>query len=127
MSKHIDGIGAKRTVSGAHYGLTDWLLQRVTAVIMVIFTLVLLFGFVFFTDKNAMMYDQWASLFKNPVMQILTFLTWLSLVYHAWIGIRDIWMDYVKPVGIRLALHVFTILWLLGCALYCAKILWSVA
>ena len=29
---------------------------------------------------------------------------------------RDIWMDYVKPVGIRLALQVFTIVWLIGCA-----------
>ncbi len=124
MSKYIDGIGVKRSVSGAHYGLKDWLLQRITAVIMVVFTLFLLFSFIFFTDKNALIYDQWSGLFKNQFMQALTFLTYLSLLYHAWIGIRDIWMDYVKPVGIRLMLHVLTILWLMGCGLYCAKILW---
>ena len=60
-------------------------------------------------------------------MQVLTLLAWLSLCYHAWIGIRDIWMDYVKPVSIRLTLHVLTALWLIGCAVYCAKILWRFA
>jgi succinate dehydrogenase / fumarate reductase membrane anchor subunit len=37
---------------------------------------------------------------------------------------RDIWMDYVKPMGIRLALHVLTILWLVGCAGWAVQVLW---
>ncbi|MEG9540560.1 succinate dehydrogenase, hydrophobic membrane anchor protein, partial [Acinetobacter baumannii] len=44
----------------------------------------------------------------------------------AWIGVRDIWMDYVKPVAVRLTLQVLTILWLVGCAGYAAQILWRV-
>jgi succinate dehydrogenase / fumarate reductase membrane anchor subunit len=40
--------------------------------------------------------------------------------------VRDIWMDYVKPVGIRLALQVLTVLWLVGCAAYAIQILWKV-
>jgi len=48
----------------------------------------------------------------------------VSLAWHAWIGMRDIWMDYVKPVGIRLALHVFSILWLVGCAGWAVQVLW---
>jgi len=122
----LNGIGVKRTVVGAHYGFKDWLIQRITAVIMVIFTLVLLVGF-FINPHNDVLYVQWSSLFSHPVMQILTFLTFASLCFHAWIGIRDIWMDYVKPVSIRLTLHILTILWLLGCIAYSAKILWRFA
>ena len=45
-------------------------------------------------------------------MKALTFVVIVALLYHAWVGMRDVWMDYVKPVGIRLVLQVFTIVWL---------------
>ncbi len=118
-----NNIGPKRLVVGAHYGVKDWLAQRITAVIMVIFTIVLAVAFLL---SNGASYEAWAGLFANQWMKILTFLTILSLAYHAWIGVRDIWMDYVKPAGIRLVLHVLTILWLVGCTGYAAQILWRV-
>jgi succinate dehydrogenase / fumarate reductase membrane anchor subunit len=52
--------------------------------------------------------------------------TVFALMFHAWVGIRDIWMDYVQPVGIRLSLHVLTILWLVGSLVYAFKVLWGV-
>ena len=58
--------------------------------------------------------------------KLATIVALLSLFYHAWVGIRDIWMDYVKPVGLRLFLQVATILWLVGCIGYAAQILWRV-
>lgn len=48
----------------------------------------------------------------------------MALFFHAWIGVRDALMDYVKPVGTRLFLQVATIVWLIGCAGYAAQILW---
>jgi succinate dehydrogenase / fumarate reductase membrane anchor subunit len=117
-----NNIGPKRLVVGAHYGLKDWLLQRVTAVIMIIFTLILLVAFLL-GDST---YDAWAGLFANQIMKLITFLAIASLTYHAWVGIRDIWMDYIKPVGIRLTLHVLTALWLIACLSYTAQILWRV-
>jgi succinate dehydrogenase / fumarate reductase membrane anchor subunit len=121
MSKN--NIGVNRLVVGAHYGLTEWLLQRITAVIMVIFTV--LFLGVYLVYGNAS-YEGWASLFANQFIKIVTFLTLLSLFYHAWVGIRDIWMDYIASAGLRLALQTFTVLWLVGCAGYTAQILWRV-
>ena len=59
-------------------------------------------------------------------MKLATFVTLLSLFYHAWVGVRDIWMDYVKPAGVRLTLQALTIVWLLACAGYAAQILWRV-
>ena len=118
-----NNIGSKRVVVGAHYGLTEWLLQRVTAVIMVIFTLVLLVVYMVFGNDS---YEGWSRLYANQLMKILTFLTLLSLFYHAWVGIRDIWMDYLSSAGLRLTMQTVTVLWLIGCAGYAAQILWRV-
>ena len=52
-----------------------------------------------------MSYEAWSGMFAGGFMRFMTFLFFLALFYHAWVGIRDIYMDYIKPVGIRLALH----------------------
>lgn len=114
-------FGSKRLVVGAHYGLRDWLAQRITAVLMALFTLALLVQALM---PGALGYDRWAAIFSQQWMKVLTFVTILSLTYHAWVGVRDIWMDYIKPVGIRLALQVFSIVWLLGCAGWAIQVLW---
>jgi succinate dehydrogenase / fumarate reductase, membrane anchor subunit len=119
----IEKIGSKRVVVGAHYGLRDWIAQRATATIMAVYTIILLGWFFAAQDFS---YEGWASIFSIQWMKLATFVTMLAVFYHAWVGIRDIWMDYVKPVGVRLTLQVLTIVWLLGCAGYAAQILWRV-
>ncbi|CAN1552463.1 SdhD Succinate dehydrogenase, hydrophobic anchor subunit [Burkholderiaceae bacterium] len=119
----IYNIGPRRLVVGAHYGLKEWLIQRMTAVVMVLFTIILLGDYLLNGGAN---YAAWASLFSNQFMKLLTLLALLSLFYHAWIGMRDIWMDYVKPVGVRLSLQVLTALWLIACTAYAIQILWKV-
>jgi succinate dehydrogenase / fumarate reductase membrane anchor subunit len=114
--------GSKRTVVGAHYGLRDWLAQRATAVLMALFTLALLAQVLLTTQPLG--YDLWAGIFSQQWMKFLTFTLVIALSYHAWVGMRDVWMDYVKPVGVRLALHVFTLVWLLGCAGWAIQVLW---
>ncbi|AWG27767.1 succinate dehydrogenase, hydrophobic membrane anchor protein [Burkholderia cenocepacia] len=116
-------IGSKRLVVGAHYGLRDWLAQRVTATITAVYTVILL---VLFFGAHDFSYEGWASIFAAQWMKLATFVMLLSLFYHAWVGVRDIWMDYVKPVGVRLLLQSLTIVWLLACAGYAAQILWRV-
>lgn len=116
-------IGQRRLVVGAHYGMRDWLAQRVTAIVMVIFTVVLLASFL--TGQN-FTYEGWAGLFARQWFKLFTMVTFFGLFYHVWVGVRDIWMDYVKPVGIRLTLQIATVLWLLACAAWTVQILWSV-
>ena len=99
--------GSKRIVTGAHYGLRDWLSQRVTAALMALFTLVVLAQVIF--TSGPVGYDQWAGIFASQWMKVLTFAVIVALLWHVWVGVRDIWMDYIKPVGVRLVLHVFTI------------------
>jgi len=116
-------IGQRRLVVGAHYGMRDWLAQRVTAIVMVVFTVILLVSFL--TGQN-FSYEGWAGLFARQWFKLFTMVTFFGLFYHVWVGIRDIWMDYVKPVGIRLTLQIATVLWLLACAAWTVQILWSV-
>jgi succinate dehydrogenase / fumarate reductase, membrane anchor subunit len=120
-------IGAKRLVVGAHYGLRDWLAQRLTALILAAYTLFFaLYLVVVVRGAGVLGYDQWAGMFAPVWMKVLTLIALLALMYHAWIGMRDVWMDYVRPTGIRLGLLLLTILWLVFCAIWSAQILWSV-
>ncbi|MDP3843766.1 MAG: succinate dehydrogenase, hydrophobic membrane anchor protein [Oxalobacteraceae bacterium] len=118
-----NNIGPRRLVVGAHYGWKDWLAQRVTAIVMAIYTVLLL---ALFLAANDFSYEGWAGLFTKQWFKLVTFVTFLALFYHAWVGVRNIWMDYVKPVSVRIALQVATLLWLIGCAGWTAQILWRV-
>ena len=121
-------IGTKRVVVGAHYGTFDFIVQRVTAVILAVYTIILLIGFL---SMSGVTYDGWLNLFTFtvgmfPMGQVLATLAFISICWHAWIGVRDIWMDYVKPIGVRMLLQVLTILWLVGTLAYFVHILWRV-
>jgi succinate dehydrogenase / fumarate reductase membrane anchor subunit len=120
-------IGSKRLVVGAHYGLRDWLAQRLTAVILAVYLLFLvIYVVVAVRAAGGFGYEQWAAMFAPVWMKVVTLIALLALMYHAWIGMRDVWMDYVRATGIRLGLQLLTILWLVFCAIWSAQILWSV-
>lgn len=112
-----------RPVIGAHYGLRDWLAQRLTAVVMLVYAGA--FGFFFLTAAGAMSFALWKALFAATWVKVFTTVTLLALLWHAWIGVRDIWMDYVKPLGLRVMLHTLTILWLVGSLVYMVKVVWG--
>ena len=118
-----NNVGPKRLVVGAHYGLRDWLAQRITAIVMAIYTFTLLFSFL--TGQN-FSYQGWSALFAQEWFKLFSLVTFVGLYYHAWVGMRDIWMDYVKPMGMRLTLQIATMLWLIACAAKTVQILWSV-
>ena len=111
----------KRLVVGAHYGLMDWLAQRVTAIFMAVYTLIM---FAATLGGAASSREAWHALMANGFIRYLTFLFIISLCYHAWVGVRDIWMDYVQPAAIRVTLHVLTLLALVGYAGWAVQIIW---
>jgi succinate dehydrogenase / fumarate reductase membrane anchor subunit len=114
--------GSRRLVVGAHYGLRDWLSQRVTAALMAIFTVIVLAQVIF--SRGPIGYDKWAGIFAAQWMKVLTFTVAAALLWHVWVGMRDVLMDYVKPVWLRLALQVFAIVWLTACAGWAVQVLW---
>ena len=116
------GIGSKRLVVGAHYGLAGFIGQRITSVVLTLWVLLVGVSVMF----GPLSYDTWAALFAPLWMKVITLVASLSLLYHAWIGVRNIWMDYVTPVWMRLSLQTITVLWLICCAVWSVQILWRV-
>lgn len=110
-----------RVVRGAHYGLRDWLVQRVTAAIMAVYTVIAL---VVLLGGVPISYGVWAELFAQGWMRVATLLFTVSLAWHAWVGVRNILMDYIKPEGLRLSLQVGTLLLIAGYVGWAIQILW---
>lgn len=110
-------------LGGAHYGLRDWLLQRLTALFMLFY----IFMLVFFLLMAPSSYEAWRFFFSQLWVRIFTQMTLLALVIHAWVGVRDIWMDYIKSIAWRLTLHSLTFVWLLSCLIYSVYVIWGVA
>ena len=111
-----------RVVTGAHYGVRDWLIQRITAGVLALYS-VLLAGYLLL--QPPLDYDIWTGLFSSQWMRSFTLLFLLSLYYHAWIGVRNIVMDYVRRDGVRLFIHVAVILVLLLYTIWSVQILWG--
>jgi len=111
----------KRIIVGAHYGTRGWLVQRVTALIMALYTP---FALVYFLSRAPWTYESWRALFAHGWMRIATLLFVVSLAWHAWVGARDILMDYIKHDGLRLALQVLAVLLLAGYVSWAVEILW---
>lgn len=111
-----------RVVTGAHYGLRGWLVQRISAVMMALYTLFMA-GWLLLHPHPG--YDMWTGLFASNVVRSFTLLVLLALFCHAWVGVRDIVMDYVKPAGVRLVIHVLVILALMLYAIWSVQILWG--
>ncbi len=114
--------GYKRTVVGAHYGWRDFLVQRISAVLMGAFTLVVLVQLLLVSGPIG--YDTWAGIFASQWMKALTFSVIVGLIWHAWIGMCSIWYDYGKPAGMRLLLQSVTVVWLVSCGGWAVQVLW---
>ena len=107
---------------GAHYGIGDWLLQKLTAVVMALYTL-LLFACVLLRPPAT--YADLKSMFAGGLVRVTTMLFFMALLYHAWVGMRDILMDYIHATGLRLALQSGAALALLFYLVWSATILWG--
>lgn len=82
-------------------GMRAWLLQRLTAIYIAIYSLSLIVWVVSNVPVN---YNSWFSLFSHPLILISTVIFYLSILIHAWVGVRDILVDYAKPSSVRFVL-----------------------
>lgn len=103
-------------------GLHDWIAQRITALIVLVYTLTLM-AYLFFCP--ALNHQAITKIFDHLVMKIATVVALLSILWHAWIGLWTVLTDYVKPKFIRLILEVAIILLLLAYLVWLVEILWG--
>ena len=113
----------RRQAVGAHYGLGDWLMQRITAVAVGLYVLLIL-GILLFTPGLDLAH--WQAIFRGTAMRIATFVALVATFLHAWVGMRDIIMDYIRPTGLRLTLEVLVIAALIAYTGWSIQILWGV-
>jgi len=104
-------------------GLSDWLMQRVTAVILLAYTLFML-GF--FLGTSSLDYLTWTGLFQSTWMRIFSLLALLSLAAHAWIGLWTVSTDYMKAIGVRLVFQAVVALALFAFVVWGVQLFWGV-
>ncbi|MEX2367609.1 MAG: succinate dehydrogenase, hydrophobic membrane anchor protein [Pseudohongiellaceae bacterium] len=84
-------------------GVYDWVLQRVSAVVLALYTLFLV-GFVLASPN--LDYQSWAALFESTWMRIFSLMAIVSLGVHAWIGLWIVATDYLKGIGMRFSVQI---------------------
>ncbi len=82
-------------------GLQAWLLQRLSAIYMSAFLVYLAY---FLVANSPLSYQLWYEWILSPFTHVFFVLFFLALITHAWVGARDIILDYVKPFALKLAL-----------------------
>ncbi|WP_455380301.1 succinate dehydrogenase, hydrophobic membrane anchor protein [Acidihalobacter prosperus] len=101
-------------------GMQSWLVQRVTAVYLGLFSVVGFYALISHPQLNARQWHNWLS---QPWMLLALAIFIGLMLMHAWIGMRDVIMDYVHSLGLRIVLMSFFALFLLSCGLWAANIL----
>jgi succinate dehydrogenase / fumarate reductase membrane anchor subunit len=118
-------VVAARVTTTAHYGLRDWLSQRITAVVMALYTLVWIVILFRAVPGGGLDFPAWQALFASGIFRVLTFLFLACVYWHAWVGVRNILMDYVHPTGVRLVLQSLVIAALVAYTGWAIQILWG--
>ena len=102
-------------------GFSAWLMQRLSAVYLAIFIVVAII-WTMMTDIN---FQVWRQGFSSVWVQLGVLLFGLNLLLHAWVGLRDVVIDYIHPLGIRLLMLTLVGLFLLANGFWLLAILWG--
>ena len=113
----------------AFTGPSNWKIQRITSILMAVY-LVFIVGYLM--TNPALTYDQWSELNSLLPMRVFTLLVVAAVAFHAWIGMRCVFTDYItvrligpKANGLRNTLQVGLAFMLLFYLLWTIKILWG--
>lgn len=79
-------------------GMRAWLTQRLSALVMAVYSVFAVARFLIVQPSH---YDAWVDFFQPFWWRIATLLFWISLCIHAWLGIRDVFKDYVPNSSVR--------------------------
>ena len=102
-------------------GVSDWLIQRITAVLIAQYSL---FVLLYIWLVPGLDFSGWSNLFHATPMRIATLMTLLAVLAHAWIGLWTVGTDYIKPMLVRLAYQTLVLLVLAVLFLWTVQIVW---
>jgi len=104
-------------------GLRPWVIQRVSAVYIVLF--ILYVAYCFFS-ADVITYESWKSWLYSPFNTMVVGVFVIALLFHTWIGMRDVVLDYIHNIMLRIFILGILLGVLLGCGLWVFRILLSV-
>jgi succinate dehydrogenase / fumarate reductase membrane anchor subunit len=104
-------------------GMRAWLLQRLSSVYMAVFIVAVL---VWYVVSDAISYTAWRELLGQPMVAVAVVLFFCSLLIHAWVGMRDVLIDYVPIMSLRLVILLGIAVFLMAMGIWVAFILISV-
>jgi succinate dehydrogenase / fumarate reductase, membrane anchor subunit len=112
----------KSATSFGKPGLQDWILQRVSAVVLALYCFFLL---AYLLKHDPLHYQAWHTLFRHEWMRIFSLAALLSLLLHAWIGLWTMTTDYLKTRWLRCFAQISILATLLSHFLWGIAILWG--
>lgn len=118
MARNNSGIKSATGLTGS--GSRDWILQRISAVVLAVYSIVVV-GFFLFNDVN---FEVWQGFMMSLPMKLFSLVVILSLVFHAWVGMWTVFTDYVKSSGLRLVLQAAVIIAVLVYLFWGVMIFW---
>lgn len=101
-------------------GLRPWVIQRVSAVYILLFILYALFSYL---NADAISYESWKLWLYNPFNTTVVGIFVIAILFHAWIGMRDVVLDYVHNIMLRIFILGIFIGVLIGSGLWVFRIL----
>lgn len=123
MSARIIRLSQK-SLGSMHAGLGEWLLQRLTALYMSGYVLYFMFRFSFAPVSG---FAEWQSLCASGAVGIFTALFIAAALVHAWIGLRSVYIDYLRPAWVHFTILALTGVALLALAFWSAQLLFAVS
>lgn len=104
-------------------GMNAWLIQRFSGIYIALFAV--FFGFILW-QIGPVDYSLWVGLFSQPLIQITTSLFGIALLFHAWIGLRDVILDYIQPIAVKMLIVAAVVIMLLASAFWLLRALFLV-
>jgi len=101
-------------------GFRAWLLQRISAAYLGLYFIYMIFHFLFSPPDS---YEQWRAWVSDPFQGVGLLLFFVAVLIHAWVGVRDVLIDYVHPIMVRTGLLTLTALCLMGSGLWVARVI----
>lgn len=101
-------------------GLRPWVIQRVSAVYIVLF---ILYAIYCFFSAETIAFDSWRDWLYNPFNTTVVGIFVIALLFHAWIGMRDVVLDYVHNIMLRIFILSMLVGVLIGSGLWVFRIL----
>ena len=103
-------------------GLSDWLVQRVSAVILAVYSI---FMVLYLLLNPQIDFVQWSALFSSTGMRIFSLMALLSLGAHCWIGLWSVSTDYLKHFAVRFVFQMVVGLLMFIYTIWGVQLLWG--